>query len=76
MQTLSNAMRFFVFVVGSVIWLGIWLTGFNTAHWVLYLPPIFLYFAAITGICPGLILSRQLFPDARKAAPKKRRKKR
>lgn len=74
MQTISNAMRFFVFVVGSVMWLGIWLTGFDNAHWVLYLPPIFLYFAAITGICPGMIFSRQLFPETKKAAPKKRRK--
>lgn len=80
MQTISNAMRFFFFVIGSVIWIGIWLTP-CTAHWLLYLPPIFLYFAAITGICPGLGISSVMFPEPPKAAPKrlatpkKRRKK-
>jgi hypothetical protein len=75
MQMLSSAMRFFFFVVGSVVWLGIWLTGFNTAHWVLYIPAVFFYFAALTGICPGLIISRNLFPE-KKAAAKTARKKR
>lgn len=75
MQTLGSAMRFFFFVTGSVVWLGIWLTGFNTAHWVLYIPAVFFYFAAITGICPGLILSRNLFPE-KKAASKASRKRR
>jgi len=80
MQTISNAMRFFLFVVGSILWIGIWLTP-GTAHWLLYLPPILFYFAAITGICPGLSISRAMFPEAkpaapkRNAAPKKRRKK-
>lgn len=61
MYTASAAIRFFLFVIGSLIWLGIWLTGFNQVHWLLYVPPAFLYFAAITGICPGLIISRMLF---------------
>jgi len=76
MQVISHAMRFFFFVVGSVLWLGIGLTGFTTVHWLLYLPAVFFYFAAITGICPGLILSRQAFPETKSAASKKRRKKR
>lgn len=61
MYTASAAVRFFLFVLGSTIWLGIWLTGFNQAHWLLYVPAVFLYFAALTGICPGLIISRMLF---------------
>jgi hypothetical protein len=41
--------------IAAIMMLGIWLTGFDKAHWVLYLPPAFLTFAGITGICPGLI---------------------
>ena len=57
----SKAMRFFFLVVSILIWTGIWLTGFATAHWLLYLPGIFLLFAAISGFCPGLIISNKLF---------------
>jgi hypothetical protein len=71
---ISEAMRFFFFVVGSFVLLGIWLTGFNTVHWLLYVPVVFFYFAAVTGICPGLIFSGMLFPA--KAARKSHNKKR
>jgi hypothetical protein len=54
-------MRFFLFVIATFIFAGIWLTGFATAHWLLYLPVIFFIFAATTGICPGMILSKKLF---------------
>ena len=43
-----------------IILIGIWLTGFGTAHWVLYLPVVGLAFAGITGICPGQILFRRV----------------
>jgi len=59
----SAAMRLFFLVAGSVLWLGIWLTGFSAVHWLLYVPPAFFYFAALTGICPGMIFSRFVFPD-------------
>ncbi len=58
---ISNAMRFLFFVAGSMIWLGIWLTGFGTAHWLLYLPASVFVFGAATGICPGMIVSNMLF---------------
>lgn len=61
MYKASAAVRFFLLVLGSILWLGIWLTGFDTVHWLLYVPAVFLYFAAVTGICPGLIISRMLF---------------
>jgi len=60
---IGKPMRFFFFAAGLVIWLGIYLTGFNTASWVLYLPAVFFIFAAVTGICPGIILSKKLFKD-------------
>lgn len=58
---IGKALRFFLLVIGSVIWLGIYLTGFNVVHWVLYLPAVFLIFAAATGLCPGMMFSRKLF---------------
>jgi len=58
---IGRPMRFFLLVIGAVIWLGIYLTGFNVVHWVLYLPAVFLIFAAVTGICPGMMLSKKLF---------------
>jgi len=77
-NNISAAMRFFFLVVGSVVLLGIWLTGFNIAHWLLYVPVVFFYFAAATGICPGLVFSGMLFPakSPARAATKTRRKNR
>jgi hypothetical protein len=60
---IGPSMRFFFLIAGSIIWLGIWLTGFSNAHWVLYIPAVFFYFAVITGICPGLIISRLIFSE-------------
>ncbi len=59
---IGMAMRFFLLVMAGVILLGIWLTGFNTVHWVLYLPVAFFMVAAVTGLCPGMGFSRLLFP--------------
>jgi hypothetical protein len=59
----SPAVRFFLLFVSLNIWFGIWLTGFGIAHWWLYIPAGFLLFAAITGLCPGLIISRWLFKE-------------
>jgi ABC-type polysaccharide/polyol phosphate export permease len=64
---INSPMRFFFLFAGTVIWLGIWLTGLETAHWLLYVPAVFFYFAAITGICPGIIFSRFLFRDLPKS---------
>lgn len=60
---ISNTMRFFFLFSGTVVLTGIWLTGFSVVHWLLYVPVIFFYFAALTGICPGLIISRLLFRE-------------
>jgi len=73
-NNMSAAMRFYFVVVGSIVLLGIWLTGFDKAHWLLYVPVVFFYLAAVTGICPGLKFANTLFPA--KAKPKARRKKR
>ena len=60
---IGKSMRFFFLFAGTVIWGGIWLTGFSVVHWVLYAPAVFFYFAAITGICPGIIFSRLVFGE-------------
>jgi hypothetical protein len=65
---IGSAMRFFFLVSGSILWLGIWLTGFDTVHWLLYFPAAFFIFAALTGICPGMVFSRRLFPGNDKAS--------
>lgn len=60
---IGNFLRFFFLIISLVIWLSIYLTGFETVHWLSYLPAVLLMFAAITGICPGVILSKKLFKD-------------
>ena len=66
---ISPAMRLFFLVSGTVIWAGIWLTGFTVVYWLLYLPAVFFYFAAATGICPGIIFSRALLPESKDKQP-------
>lgn len=55
-----SAQRMLFLSVAIILAIGIWLTGFNTVHWLLYVPVALLTFAAITGICPGLIFWRKL----------------
>lgn len=75
MLPMSRAMRFFFFFVGSVVLLGIGLTGFKTVHWLLYVPVVFLYFATLTGICPGINIAHTLFPDRPPAKSKSKKRK-
>ncbi|MCB1733969.1 MAG: hypothetical protein H6981_09615 [Gammaproteobacteria bacterium] len=57
---IDATMRLFFAVSGTIVWLGIWLTGFPVVHWLLYVPAVFFTFAVLTGLCPGLIISRML----------------
>ena len=54
----AAAARLFFFLSGSILWLGIALSGFEAVHRLLYLPAIAVVLAALTGFCPGLIFSR------------------
>ena len=47
-----SALRMLFLFMAAFISLGIWLTGINNVHWLLYIPPAALLFAGITGICP------------------------
>ncbi|MDH5572076.1 MAG: hypothetical protein OEY89_09945 [Gammaproteobacteria bacterium] len=49
-----TAQRMVFLTVAIIVALGIALTGLKQAHWILYVPVIFLGFAGITGICPGI----------------------
>lgn len=55
-----SAIRMLFIIVALVIAAGIWLTGYDRVHWLLYLPPAFLLFAGVTGICPGYIILSKL----------------
>ena len=57
---ISMAERVFFALLGGVILVGIWLTGFNSVHWLLYVPPAVLAFAVVTGICPSMFMARTL----------------
>lgn len=59
----SKALRLQFLFTGVIISLGIWLTGINNVHWLLFLPAGFLTFAGISGICPGLIFNKLLFKE-------------
>ena len=67
--TMSFQFRTFFFLIGVLLWVGIALTGAETIHWLLYLPASFFLFAALTGICPGLIMVRKVFHIAEKVEP-------
>jgi len=60
---IPKALRLFLIMVASVISLGIFLTGYSIAHWLLYLPAVFLFLAGITGICPGMFFSKKIVGD-------------
>jgi len=56
----SNSVRLFLFNVALVNLVAIGLSGFYQVHWFSYVLPAFLIFAAATGLCPGLVVSRKI----------------
>ena len=65
MDKMDVAMRAFFLFIGLLLWAGIWLTGFDLVHWLLYVPETFFLISALTGICPGIIFFKELFSDNR-----------
>lgn len=55
-----SAMRMVFLTVALILMLGIWLSGFDKVHWVLYIPTVFFMFAGLTGICPGAIFWKRI----------------
>jgi asparagine N-glycosylation enzyme membrane subunit Stt3 len=56
----SNSVRLFFLNVTILLMIGIWLSGFEKVHWFMYAVPAFLLFAAITGFCPGMMISKKI----------------
>ena len=63
MDKMEPSMKAFFLFAGLVLWTGIWLTGFDVVHWVLYLPASFFLISAVTGICPGMIFFKEVFRE-------------
>jgi len=55
-----SAQRMLFLTVAVLLIVGIWLTGWGQAHWLLYVVVGMLSFAFVSGICPGLILFQKL----------------
>jgi len=56
----SNSVRVFLFNLAVIIMIAIWLSGFDKVHWFSYILPSFLVVAAVTGFCPGLLISKKI----------------
>lgn len=55
-----TALRMQFLSIATVVFIGIWLTGFGRVHWFLYIPVAFFLFAGATGICPGMIVWKKM----------------
>jgi len=55
-----SAQRMLFLIMATFIGVGIYLSGYQSVHWFLYVPPALLIFAGITGVCPGLIFLKKL----------------
>ncbi len=55
-----TAQRMLFLTMAILISIGIYLSGYQSVHWLLYIPAAALLFAAITGICPGMALFKKL----------------
>lgn len=64
MDRMDASMKAFFLFVGLVLWVGIWLTGFEQVHWILYLPATFFLISAVTGVCPGMLFFKEVFRES------------
>jgi len=55
-----TAQRMLLLSSSLFTFLGIFLTGYNIVHWLLYIPPTMFLIAGITGFCPGLIIFKKM----------------
>ena len=53
-----DASRLMLLFTAVLLWIGIGLTGFAEAHWLLYIPASLFTLRSITGICPGKLLKK------------------
>ncbi len=64
MHKSSNTFRLFLIDIAIFNMLAIWLTGFAVVHWFAFVIPAALTIAAITGYCPGMMMSNKLLEMA------------
>lgn len=55
-----SAQRMLFITMAVLIVLGVYLTGFQQAHWILWVVAALITFAAATGICPALKIYQKL----------------
>ena len=60
MKNLTRVQRLLFMNITLLSSIGIWLTGFDQVHWFAYVVPAALLFAAFSGYCIGLDISRML----------------
>jgi hypothetical protein len=60
LQNNVSATRMTFLSVAAVVALGNTLSGWGTVSFILWIPPIALTLAAITGVCPFLIVWQKL----------------
>lgn len=73
MKNLTRAQRILFMNLTLLSSIGIWLTGFDQVHWFVYIVPGALIFAALSGYCIGLDISKlvlKLFDVARRQPEK------
>jgi hypothetical protein len=56
-------MRLFLMNAALVMFIGIWLSGFEQVHWSIYIIPALFSASALFGICPGINLWRLLLGE-------------
>lgn len=62
MEKLKISMEMRLWFIGPILmlWSGIYLSGFATVHWLIYVPAVFALFASLSGLCPGMFLIRSV----------------
>ncbi|HBR98137.1 MAG TPA: hypothetical protein DD979_12280 [Gammaproteobacteria bacterium] len=55
-----SAQRMLFLTVAALLFSGIGLSGWQHVHWLLYVPPVMMVVAGISGVCPGLLLYQKL----------------
>jgi len=60
-MTASKSLCIWFVFVGAILWTGIYLTGFSSTSWVLYVPAAGFILGAVTGLCPSLTVISKVF---------------
>lgn len=60
MKNLTQVQRLLFMNLTLLSSIGIWLTGFDQVHWFAYVAPGALLFAALSGYCVGLDISKMI----------------